>query len=337
MKKYLFPFLVSIMLLALLTSCTALQSYGSDSSNVSSPSDTDTSSDNTKLPDASPEAPKDDIVQTPVDSQPDTPEPAPDKNEVYTSTLMYTYVFNHIYDNDGVPYAILLTDYNYLSSSFGNIVAPKDITAGDTISIVHTGSIVTQETYPGKSFLKDGEVISYSFNYAEVIHLAGNDFSVENVKNNYSCKYYVILDRSGRYIPLDNYTGNELYLVVDEMRGKNNGKIEEPVPDGKRAVACMLAYNPRDLEDGVPPGVSAEQAIKIAEEHFYNSDYKKIDAPNYVYTASLMEGPRDGCWYVFVGPEYVGSPGGDIIDLLVDYYTYMISKADGEIISVEVT
>ena len=221
----------------------------------------------------------------------------------------------------------------------GNIEVPDDITAGDTISIVHTGSITTLETYPGQSYLRNGEVISYSFNYAEVIHLEGENYSVEAVKSNYSHRYYrpyVILDRSGRYISLDNYTGDELYLVVDEVRGKNSDMIEEDIPEGMIPVACMLAYNPRDLEDGipgemyVPPLISEEAAVALASEYFYNKFDYELPPKGYEYKAEIVEHWNTSYYHVLFSLVYVADSSEAILDNAVSY-TISVSKALNEI------
>ena len=73
----------------------------------------------------------------------------------------------------------------------------------------------------------------------------------ENVTDELLLEYdapnnYVILDRSGRYITLDRYEGETVFLVEDQRT------IKQRTEDQPFYVACMLAYNPRDLEDGVP-------------------------------------------------------------------------------------
>ncbi|MBQ7353526.1 MAG: hypothetical protein IJW54_05960 [Clostridia bacterium] len=246
-----------------------------------------------------------------------------------TSRLQLTYVHGHSWNNE-IPYAKLLFDDNYLSSGFGIIDVPKDITAGDIINIVHTGYIRTAETYPGQSYLVDGEVISYSFTHANVIHLEGEDFSIENVKNSYSHKThrsYVILDRSGRYISLDKYVGDEIYLVVD---------TERSCVDGKTPVACMLAYNPRDLEDGipgemyVPPLITEQEAIELASEHFYNEFEYEPPPENFEYKAEIIEHWNTNYYHVLFSLKYIGEE--DVLpDVGAVSYTYRVTKALYEI------
>ncbi|MBE6674636.1 MAG: hypothetical protein E7596_05980 [Ruminococcaceae bacterium] len=239
-------------------------------------------------------------------------------SDINTSRLPVTYAYGCSWSDD-IPYAVLLFDDSYLSGGFGTINVPEDITAGDILNIVHTGYILTQETYPGSSFLIDGEVLSYSFTYADVIHLEGEDFSIERIKNDYLHRNYmpyVILDRSGRYISLDQYIGDEIYLVVDTEKSNKDGKIP---------VACLLAYNPRDLEDGVPQyeNISENEAIKIAHDHYYYTYFVKY-AEIFEYETSCRE-RLDGYWEIRITEYWKGRT-----------YYYTIDKITGEIVSMAI-
>ena len=179
---------------------------------------------------------------------------APEPEKIHTTTYQYTYDYGeHILGE-----LTLLCKGGYLSSSFGAIERPKDIVAGDIIKIVYTGKIMTQESYPSTHLLTNGRVISYSFEYASVIHLEGDEFSIEKIKSCYDYRYdYVILDRTGKYISLDEYTGTEIYLVTDQKRLPDYGwngdfsDLDVEQPDKIIPIASMFAYNPRDFEDGV--------------------------------------------------------------------------------------
>lgn len=186
--------------------------------------------------------------------------------DIQRSTWQLNFIYSHELTSSGEPLASLLVDDCYLGGDF-DIEFPDDITAGDTITVEYIGIINEQESYPGRKIL-DGRVISYSFNYADVTHLSGEEFSIENIKNNYEYKKArVILDREGRYVSLNEYTGNEIYLVTDQeaLYGDLEGIQDLPSPLAW-PVACMLAYNPRDIEDGTD-----ERTKKVTIDLGYHS------------------------------------------------------------------
>ncbi len=287
MKKYLSLFLVAIMLLALLISCTAPQNTDTNSSACSH----EYSGKNDlicnicgeeRLPSQVPpsEPPDDnepdDQTEPPDDNQPDDPTEPTEKT--HTATYQFNYSYYHVFETaTNEPLAYLLFEHSRLGIGFDNIVIPDDITAGDTITIEYTGETEHLESYPGTINLRNGEVKSYSFGYAEVTHLEGSDFSIEKIKACYDYKNaYVILDRSGRFVKLDEYTGTEIYLVTDqkELYGDTLGGIQDLSAPLKYPIACMLAYNPRDLEDGAPQKTLSELRN---EKVSIDLDYQDMD------------------------------------------------------------
>ena len=162
-----------------------------------------------------------------------------DKINTLTWQFNYDYGF-HIEDS-----VTLLVNYGHLSDDFGQITIPKDIVAGDTITINYTGSYTILESYPSSIGLS-GEVISYSFSYSNVISMFTENLTEEMLLEYDAPNNYVILDRSGRFTTLDKYEGEMVYLVEDQR------ELKQRAEDTPIYIACMLAYNPRDLEDGVP-------------------------------------------------------------------------------------
>lgn len=206
---------------------------------------------------------------------PNAPEQKPEPDGTRTTYFQYTYDYGwHILGK-----LTLLCKGGYFGNSFGTIERPEDIVAGDIIKLVHTGEIWTQESYPSRHGLSnDGHLISYSFEYAHVIHLTGEAFSIEKIKGCYDYKdAYVILDRTGKYVSLDEYTGTEIYLVTDQQRYakifENIDPEMEAVPDVNYPIASMFAYDPRDLEDGAPVKTVAELRN---EKVSFELDYHEI-------------------------------------------------------------
>ena len=176
------------------------------------------------------------------------------QNAQYTPTKetnIVTWQFNYTYWHEtetatGEPSATLLVNDGFLGSGFNEIVIPEDLTAGDTITIEYTGYIEIAESFPARIYLQDGEVISYYFSYSNVVPMY-TEYVTEELLLEYDApNNYVILDRSGKYTTLDKYESETVYLVEDQRT------IKQRTEDQPFYVACMLAYNPRDLEDGVP-------------------------------------------------------------------------------------
>ena len=207
---------------------------------------------------------------------PDAPEQKPEPDGINTTYFQYTYDYGwHILGK-----LTLLCDGGHFNSSFGTIERPKDIVAGDIIKLVHTGEIWTEESYPSSHGLYNGNLISYSFEYAPVIHLMGEAYSIEFIKNSYDLdEEYVILDRVGNFVPLDEYNGDEIYLVIDQKRLPDYGwngdfsDLDVEQPNKIIPIASMFAYNPRDLEDGAPLKTVAELRN---EKVSFDLDYHEI-------------------------------------------------------------
>lgn len=160
-----------------------------------------------------------------------------------TTELQLTYAYDHVtLAETGEKIASLLVANGYLNNGFGSVTIPNDATAGDIIVVKHTGEIVTQESYPSMMNLKNGTLKSYSVKYAEVIHLTGDEIDAQKIRSNYDFeKEYVIIDKTGRFVSLDEYKGTDLYLVEDQEKvAAQEYGDHQPLP-----IACMLAYNPR--------------------------------------------------------------------------------------------
>ena len=255
-----------------------------------------------------------------------------------TVTLKFNYSYWSAIENEnGEPFAELLLDDGILNSSFG-IEIPDEITAGDTVTITYTGEIVTLESYPATICLEYGEVKSYYFSYAQVTQIATEDIINDMGKEYNLMTDYVILDRSGKYIALESYTGDMLYLVYDNLKAIQSRSQPSVFVDPRFQVACMLAYNPRDLgeindmPEKLEP-ITEQQAKDIASAHFYNDSTIYPLPDGYAYKAITVEGNDASCHYVLFDPEYLGEPYEQI---LFDYFTYLykVNKITGEIVDI---
>ena len=253
-----------------------------------------------------------------------------------TVTLKFNYSYWSAIENEnGEPFAELLLDDGILNSSFG-IEIPDEITAGDTVTITYTGEIVTLESYPATICLEYGEVKSYYFSYAQVTQIATEDIINDMGKEYNLMTDYVILDRSGKYIALESYTGDMLYLVYDNLKAIQSRSQPSVFVDPRFQVACMLAYNPRDLgeindmPEKLEP-ITEQQAKDIASAHFYANYYDTVELKDgYIYEAKSIDKGNESYWYILIFPEsvngqYIVKGGG---------FTYTIDKISGKIIAV---
>ena len=120
-----------------------------------------------------------------------------------------------------------------------------------------------------------------------------------------------------RWAAVIKYEGETVYLVEDQR------ELRQRTEDTMFYVACILAYNPRDLEDGVPDyeNISESEAREIAHSHYYNN-YFLTYAEVFEYEMSQPEN-LEGYWEIRI-TEYRDS--GYI-------YYYTIDKITGEIVS----
>ena len=249
--------------------------------------------------------------------------------DIQRSTWQLNFIYSHELSAIGEPLASLLVDDCYLGGDF-DIEFPDDITAGDTITVEYVGTISVQESYPGRMIL-DGEVLSYSFNYADVIHLSGEEFSIENIKNNYEYKKArVIIDREGRYVSLNEYTGNEIYLVTDQeaLYGDLEGIQDLPSPL-VMPVACMLAYNPRDVENGtdertkkvtIDLGYHSSELVEILDNNGRRyAGYIGYNENGHQY---IKYAPNTFSYYILVSCEYNANQACKLIDKEIENQHY---------------
>ena len=234
-----------------------------------------------------------------------------------TVTFQFNYTYWHESETATGEYlATLLIDDSFLGRGFYEIAIPEDITAGDTITIEYTGYIEIAESFPGSIRLQDGEVKSYSFSYASIICVMGEQAKPENLKSEYNLKNdYVIFDREGHYFSLDEYEGDKIYLAFEQEYNTLPMK-----------VVSMFAYNPRNTDNSEQNTISMEQAIEIAKNNFY-SKYAK----DYCFCEIEVLVFRNGPWVVCF--EEFSNDGG-VHEQIVYYYN--IDNHTGEIISIEI-
>ncbi|MDD7374840.1 MAG: hypothetical protein PUG57_01875 [Bacilli bacterium] len=153
-------------------------------------------------------------------------------------TLEAKYVFNHAFDKDNNPIAVLLFDEAYLSSSLNIKYDSTSIIGGDRLNIKYIGDLYYQETYPA-TLVIDGKVVSYSISntYYTKLHTS-------SIREIYKEIEYVITDKEGHYTSIDSYEGEEVYATFSKDKeipckeGNNCGP--QPFP-----INAIYSFEPR--------------------------------------------------------------------------------------------
>lgn len=159
--------------------------------------------------------------------------------------LQQNYVYDHLQnEEDGEFVAAPLFDSSYIGSGF-NISLPKDLIAGDVIIIDYYGEIYAKEIYPPVMDLYDGEVISYSFLYTDIIGLHVDDgYISRSMLDEYRLlDDNVIIDEKGHFVPLDDFKGENIFLSLSykDMFYQNG---DQAIHDEK-VIAGLYGFNPR--------------------------------------------------------------------------------------------
>ena len=148
------------------------------------------------------------------------------------------YVFNHAFDKDNNPIAVLLFDEAYLSSSLNIEYDSTSIIGGDRLNIKFIGELFYQETYPATLVL-DGELVSYSISNTYYTKLPSSSIREMHKEIN-----YVITDKEGHYISIDSYEGEEVYATFSKDK-------EIPCKDGNNCgpqpfpINAIYSFEPR--------------------------------------------------------------------------------------------
>ncbi|MDY5455160.1 MAG: hypothetical protein SPG56_01115 [Bacilli bacterium] len=153
-------------------------------------------------------------------------------------TLEAKYVFNHAFDKDNKPIAVLLFGEAYFSSSLNIEYDSTSIIGGDRLNIKYIGDLYYQETYPA-TLVIDGKVVSYSISntYYTKLHTS-------SIREIYKEIEYVITDKEGHYTSIDSYEGEEVYATFSKDKeipckeGNNCGP--QPFP-----INAIYSFEPR--------------------------------------------------------------------------------------------
>ena len=173
-------------------------------------------------------------------------------NKEKTLELNAGFIFDFAQNQEGEYLASLyFNESEYYFSS--DIELDKPLVAGDQLSITFNGdySVTCAETYPTSCEVK-GDIKSYSLIETKIYGVHVDDAAIGEIANQFKSNYildneYVVLDEEGRFISLDDYDGQDLYLSCNKRKMDENCSC----PDGAECEICpiyvagLYAYNPR--------------------------------------------------------------------------------------------
>ena len=170
-----------------------------------------------------------------------------------TLVLNAGFVFDHIAEQDtGEKLAALLFNDSYYS--FSEVIKlEKPVVAGDqlVITVESNSEDICTLLYPGRCTIH-GKVKSVVHLKTLVNAIHVDDATIGEIATQIKRGYlldneYVILDEEGRYCPLDEYDGHDLYISWDKKKKEEKCVCPEGASCGPCPiyVAGLYAYDPR--------------------------------------------------------------------------------------------
>lgn len=164
--------------------------------------------------------------------------PYPPDLDIKNANVSLTYY----YYNNGI--AKLYYENQTLGSAFKDIVEPNILVAGDVLNFQYTGRIMDPIfSIPGELDVAGNlekykyiQTVIQEFTFSSVSELDGA-FKIND--------RYVITNKSGQYISLDDFSGNKLYLSFDykSMYMDERGDISHD-PE-RKIISGIYSFNPR--------------------------------------------------------------------------------------------
>ena len=144
-------------------------------------------------------------------------------------------------------YATLYYGGCTLGHSFDNVIQPSNLIAGDVLHFDYVGKLADPiYSIPGEIDIV-GRLERYHFIKTEIRNyhsdLGPIKDNLDVLRGMYQIDFeYVITNRNGTYVSLDNYDGSDLYVSIDYKRmymASDQHETTRPI------VAALYSYNPR--------------------------------------------------------------------------------------------
>ena len=151
------------------------------------------------------------------------------------------------YYYDDVAYVTLYYGGCILGHSFDSVIQPGDLIAGDVLHFDYVGKLADPVySIPGVIDIV-GRLERYHFIKTEIkkyhSDLGPIKDNLDVLRGMYQIDFeYVITNRYGTYVSLDNYDGSDLYVSIDYKRmymASDQHETTRPI------VAALYSYNPR--------------------------------------------------------------------------------------------
>ena len=176
-------------------------------------------------------------LPSPSDSQP--------SNEINNEVVhKASFLANFDYGMHVENYAFLLFDYCYLNFDYKKFIGNEKIIAGDVLEISYTGELLTEESYPGKTFIADGQLLDATLHKASLV-----DFTVMAVPGG---GFDIVADDGKNYqLPQYIVCGDNKFTEANNVYQnlKLTGTLRHDSKDNKLVALYASDYDETKLEN----------------------------------------------------------------------------------------
>lgn len=159
----------------------------------------------------------------------------------------YNVSLNYFYD---YSFAKLYYEGCVLGDAFDSVIQPNNLIGGDVFHFDYTGKLTDPIfSIPGEINI-NGRLERYKYIKTEIRNYHSNlgpiKDNLDTLRNLYQIdREYVIINKSGSYVSLDSFEGNELYISVDYKRMYMDTNATIDHESTKTIAASIYSYNPR--------------------------------------------------------------------------------------------
>ena len=152
----------------------------------------------------------------------------------------------------------LLYENHKIGSGFDTYIEPVDKVAGDVLTFEYTGNVYSQEASGSNKFgtINVTGFSSYKYIKTQIVEYVPTKGTIKDnideLNSTYLFRHSYVVEKVSpihyRFIPLEEYDGNKLYITLDYRTmylDENNNKIE--YHGEKLVVAALYTSNPRAI------------------------------------------------------------------------------------------
>jgi hypothetical protein len=137
-----------------------------------------------------------------------------------------------------------------LGDAFDSVIHPNDLIGGDVFHFDYTGKLADPiYSIPGEINI-NGRLERYKYIQTEIRNYHSNLGPIKDNLDTLRSLYqidceYAIINKSGLYVSLDSFEGDELYISVDYKRMYMDTNADTDHKSTKTIVAALYSYKPR--------------------------------------------------------------------------------------------